>query len=253
MGRQQNYHSSYNNRCPNVNRSQNKRHSLKVQLNSRSQFVNKTRSSYQHQQTSPVQRAPYHRRGGRHTFTRPNAPRHQNYRRQQPTGTNLRSRRSSSTDSYTRTVTVSKHPDQQTEPAHQRMSESTNSQSFTDGFTVDIKIGDKIFKASVNSHRKVTIINRTIFKLLNWNSCPANYDVVNIPISAGAKTLEIMCVANYQLNVPVILGRDATNQLGFRLSMVQESTTTDNSVSITDNDDVLELNSRKDEQEINNM
>lgn len=123
----------------------------------------------------------------------------------------IRYRRSRSAESYIRTVSV---PTDSSFIQRERIrinkielkiTEPTTSRTaFNDGFTVDIKIGNKHLNASVNSHRKVTIINRSVFKILNWNACPANYDIVTIPICAGTKTLEIMCVANYQLNVPLI-------------------------------------------------
>lgn len=91
--------------------------------------------------------------------------------------------------------------------------------ALNDGFTVSIKVGDKSLNASVNSHRRVSVINRSVFKLLGWNVCPANLEIVNIPMSAGRRTLEILCVTNYQSNVPVILGREAINQFGFKLSI----------------------------------
>lgn len=237
MGNNRNHHCFRNNRNSNRrqdyphSRNRDVRHSLKVQLKTSSRPIHRG---------SPDQHVITRRSDNFQRTTERAIPR---------LSTRISHRRSRSCESYTRTVSMTNNSSNSNQRDFRRNDKKIRESQVpitigNDGFTVSIKIGDKHLNSSVNSHRKVTLVNRSVFKLLNWNVCPANYDTVSIPISAGTKTLEILCVANYQLNVPVILGRDATNQFGFRLSIVED---------ISNETDVLDLNSKQDENDIKNM
>lgn len=252
MGKRRDHHCYQNNKRSNITQKfdhpqkHNIRRSLKVHLNSSTSRSISPRPHFRHQFTDR-----HNRRTINHQSRSEQHPNHKRIRfNTNATTTNNRCRRSSSSESYTRTVSITRRSsprchepqiqDKVASPAELVVPRTVEN----DGFIVSIKIGNKHINASVNSHRKATIVNRSVFKLSNWNACPANYDIVNIPISAGNKTLDIMCVTNYQQNVPVILGRDATNQFGFKLS-ITENTTVDNSV--------LDLDSKRDEHYVNSM
>lgn len=99
------------------------------------------------------------------------------------------------------------------------------------GLKVDINIGNKTLNAVVNQRRKASIVNRTVIKLIEPKINPVNYDIVNVRISAGTKSLDIVCVTNYKLNVPIVLGRDAINQFGCKLSLSETSNERNEDVS----------------------
>lgn len=90
------------------------------------------------------------------------------------------------------------------------------------GLKVDVNIGGKTLRAIVNLRRKASIINRTVIKLIKTKINPVNYDIIDVEITAGNRSLDIVCVTNYKLNVPIVLGRDAIKQFGFKLSIVPE-------------------------------
>lgn len=97
----------------------------------------------------------------------------------------------------------------------------------SNGFKVNVSIGGKVLRAIVNMRRKSSIINRTVIKLMEEKSNPINYDTILVKMSVGSKTLNILCVTNYKLNVPVVLGREAISQFGFKLSICEPTTIPD--------------------------
>lgn len=87
----------------------------------------------------------------------------------------------------------------------------------------EITINGKHLNAVVNPRRRVSIVNRTILKLVDAQSSTINIDLINVPVHVNGKMIEIPCITNYKQNVPIILGREAVTELGFRLTSGSET------------------------------
>ena len=125
-----------------------------------------------------------------------------------------------------------------------------NLEPVTKNLKLEVNIEGRSFNAIIDFNRNATMINRAIIKLLKPPKPIANYEVISIPMIIGSENIEVQCVTNYMLKVPVILGKQAIELSGYELKPIESTPSVSNLETGEDGmEDILDLEIQQDDEQ----